>query len=129
MGHLTDTPGTSGSLPVVLDLTGRLVVAFGGGPITAGPLRSFLDEGAEVRVPVGELVVGDRFVVRPGEKVATDGLVETGTSAVDTSLLTGEPVPVEHDEIRWVEADALLDLDWLDPDRPFLAGLREMMTT
>ena len=50
MGHLTDTPGTSGSLPVVLDLTGRLVVAFGGGPITAGPLRSFLDEGAEVRV-------------------------------------------------------------------------------
>jgi P-type Cu+ transporter len=51
--------------------------------------------GAEVRVPVGQLAVGDRFVVRPGEKVATDGVVEDGSSAVDASLLTGEPVPVE----------------------------------
>lgn len=49
----------------------------------------------EVRIPVGELVVGDRFVVRPGEKVATDGVVEDGTSAIDASLLTGESVPVE----------------------------------
>jgi Cu+-exporting ATPase len=40
-------------------------------------------------------VVGDRFVVRPGEKVATDGIVEEGSSAIDASLLTGEPVPVE----------------------------------
>jgi Cu+-exporting ATPase len=39
--------------------------------------------------------VGERFVVRPGEKVATDGVVEDGSSAIDTSLLTGEPVPVE----------------------------------
>jgi Cu+-exporting ATPase len=54
-----------------------------------------LHGGAEVRMPVGELVVGDRFVVRPGEKIATDGVVEEGTSAVDASLLTGEPVPVE----------------------------------
>ena len=52
-------------------------------------------DGVEVRVPVDQLAVGDRFVVRPGEKVATDGVVEDGTSAVDASLLTGESVPVE----------------------------------
>ncbi|MFP5375697.1 MAG: heavy metal translocating P-type ATPase, partial [Acidimicrobiia bacterium] len=52
-------------------------------------------DGAETRVPVEELVVGDRFVVRPGEKVATDGVVEEGTSAIDASLLTGESLPVE----------------------------------
>ncbi|PDP87994.1 copper-translocating P-type ATPase [Glycomyces fuscus] len=46
-------------------------------------------------VPVDRLVVGDRFLVRPGEKVATDGVVEEGTSAVDMSMLTGESVPVE----------------------------------
>ncbi|PRX98060.1 heavy metal translocating P-type ATPase [Allonocardiopsis opalescens] len=51
--------------------------------------------GAERRVPVGELAVGDRFVVRPGEKVAADGTVDEGTSAVDMSMLTGESVPVE----------------------------------
>jgi P-type Cu+ transporter len=51
--------------------------------------------GSEVRVPVEQLVAGDRFVVRPGEKIATDGVVESGSSAVDTSMLTGEPVPVE----------------------------------
>ena len=49
----------------------------------------------EVRVPVSELTVGTRFVVRPGEKIATDGLVEEGSSAVDASMLTGESVPVE----------------------------------
>jgi P-type Cu+ transporter len=54
-----------------------------------------LRDGREVRVPVEQLAVGDRFVVRPGEKIATDGTVEEGTSAVDASLLTGEPVPVE----------------------------------
>ena len=54
-----------------------------------------LRDGAEVRVPVAELAVGERFVVRPGEKVATDGVVEEGSSAIDASLLTGEPVPVE----------------------------------
>jgi len=52
-------------------------------------------DGAEARVPVGQLAAGDRFVVRPGEKIATDGVVEEGTSAVDMSMLTGEPVPVE----------------------------------
>ena len=52
-------------------------------------------DGTETRVPVDRLQVGDRFVVRPGEKVATDGVVEDGASAVDQSMLTGEPVPVE----------------------------------
>jgi P-type Cu+ transporter len=54
-----------------------------------------LRAGVETRVPVEQLVVGDEFVVRPGEKLATDGLVVDGTSAVDASMLTGEPVPVE----------------------------------
>jgi Cu+-exporting ATPase len=54
-----------------------------------------LREGVEQRVPVEQLAVGDLFVVRPGEKVATDGVVEDGSSAVDESLLTGESVPVE----------------------------------
>ena len=57
-----------------------------------------LKDGAEVRVPVGELAEGDRFVVRPGEKIATDGVVEQGSSAVDASMLTGESVPVEVGE-------------------------------
>jgi Cu+-exporting ATPase len=52
-------------------------------------------DGREERIAVDRLAVGDRFVVRPGEKIATDGTVVEGTSAIDTSLLTGEPVPVE----------------------------------
>ncbi|MCX5044051.1 heavy metal translocating P-type ATPase [Aldersonia sp. NBC_00410] len=68
-------------------------------------LRALLDMGAkdvavlrgesEIRIPIGQLAVGDMFVVRPGEKIATDGIVTSGTSAVDASMLTGEPVPVE----------------------------------
>ena len=54
-----------------------------------------LRDGIEVLVPTGELVVGDRFVVRPGEKIATDGVVREGASAVDQSMLTGEPAPVD----------------------------------
>jgi P-type Cu+ transporter len=56
---------------------------------------SVLRDGAEVLVPVEALRVGDLFVVRPGERIATDGVVEQGSSAVDASLVTGEPVPVE----------------------------------
>ncbi|MFJ7063216.1 heavy metal translocating P-type ATPase, partial [Streptomyces microflavus] len=54
-----------------------------------------LRSGTEVRVRADRLVVGDRFVVRPGEKIATDGTVVEGSSAVDASMLTGESVPVE----------------------------------
>ncbi|MEV5975509.1 heavy metal translocating P-type ATPase [Streptomyces sp. NPDC052114] len=54
-----------------------------------------LRDGVEQRVPVGRLAVGDRFVVRPGETVATDGTVVEGASAVDASMLTGESVPVD----------------------------------
>ncbi len=56
---------------------------------------ALLRGGVELRVPVSQLLAGDEFVVRPGEKVATDGVVVSGESAVDASLLTGEPVPVE----------------------------------
>jgi Cu+-exporting ATPase len=54
-----------------------------------------LRDGEEVLVPAAEVAVGDLFVVRPGEKIATDGVVEAGESAVDEALLTGESVPVE----------------------------------
>lgn len=56
---------------------------------------SVLRDGAEVKISTSELAVGDEFIVRPGEKIATDGVVVSGSSAVDTSLLTGESVPVE----------------------------------
>jgi Cu+-exporting ATPase len=54
-----------------------------------------LRDGGTVRIPVSDLVIGDRFLVRPGEKVATDAVVEEGRSALDTSMVTGEPVPRE----------------------------------
>ena len=56
---------------------------------------SLLRGGFEVRVPIEELAVGDEFIVRPGEKIATDGTISEGHSAVDASMLTGESVPVE----------------------------------
>jgi Cu+-exporting ATPase len=54
-----------------------------------------LRDGTETRVPLSQLTVGEEFVVRPGEKIATDGVVVTGTSAVDAAMVTGESVPVE----------------------------------
>lgn len=56
---------------------------------------ALLRDGVEVRIPVENLATGDTFVVRPGEKIATDGIVVEGSSAVDASMLTGESVPVE----------------------------------
>jgi Cu+-exporting ATPase len=56
---------------------------------------ALLRDGVETRIPIDQLHVGDTFVVRPGEKIATDGVVEDGSSAIDESLLTGESVPVE----------------------------------
>jgi P-type Cu+ transporter len=59
---------------------------------------SVLRGGVETKIPVEELAAGDEFIVRPGEKIATDGVVVSGTSAVDASMLTGESVPVEVGE-------------------------------
>ena len=59
---------------------------------------SILRGGQEQRVPIEELNVADEFVVRPGEKIATDGVVTSGNSAIDASMLTGESVPVEVTE-------------------------------
>ena len=56
---------------------------------------SVLRNGTEVRIPIEQLAVGDRFIVRPGEKIATDGMVDDGSSAIDASMVTGESVPVE----------------------------------
>jgi P-type Cu+ transporter len=53
------------------------------------------DETTEIRIPIDQLAVGDMFVVRPGEKIATDGVVTSGSSAVDASMLTGESLPVD----------------------------------
>ncbi|WP_327118469.1 heavy metal translocating P-type ATPase [Streptomyces sp. NBC_01341] len=61
----------------------------------ASPHEASAPELTEVRVPVDALLVGDRFVVRPGETIATDGTVVEGRSAIDTSMLTGESVPVD----------------------------------
>ena len=72
----------------VLSALGRLA------PTTARVVR----DGVEHVVPIGEVRVGDRFLVRPGERVATDGRVVVGSSAVDTSMMTGEPVPREVTE-------------------------------
>jgi Cu+-exporting ATPase len=61
--------------------------------LALGAKTARLENGDEI--PIGSLERGDRFVVRPGEKIATDGVVVDGTSAVDVSMLTGEPVPVD----------------------------------
>ncbi|MCK2199766.1 heavy metal translocating P-type ATPase [Corynebacterium callunae] len=72
---------------------------------SSAALRALLDMGAkdaavirdnaELRIPISQLVVGDIFVTRPGEKIAADGVVMEGTSAIDQSMLTGESLPIE----------------------------------
>ena len=88
--HDADPPGplSRGSCAAALGAAIRALLELG-----AKEAR-VLQDGVEVSVPIGELT-GDLFVVRPGEKVATDGLVVEGESAVDQSMLTGEPVPVD----------------------------------
>ena len=77
---------TSGAaLRALLDLGAKDVAVLRDGP----------DGPVETRIPIEQLSVDDRFVVRPGEKIATDGVIESGTSAIDASMLTGESVPVE----------------------------------
>ena len=93
----------SSAFIITLILTGRLLEARAKGqtgaaikaliglqPRTARVVR----DGVETDVPVAEVLVGDRLVVRPGEKVPVDGVVEEGSSPVDESMLTGEPIPV-----------------------------------
>jgi Cu+-exporting ATPase len=99
-----DTYFEVGAVITTLILLGRFLEA-GARRRSSDAIRALLElgakearmlrEGLEVVVPVDELEVGDRFVVRPGEKIATDGVVEEGASAIDQSMLTGEPVPVE----------------------------------
>ena len=93
-----------GAVITTLILLGRFLEARARGRSSAA-IRALLELGAkearilrdgdEVLVPVEELRVGDRFLVRPGDKIATDGVVEEGASAVDQSMLTGESVPVD----------------------------------
>jgi P-type Cu+ transporter len=73
------------ALRAMLDLGAKDVAVLRNGP----------DGSREVRLPIGSLAVGDLFVVRPGDKIATDGVVVEGRSVVDASMLTGESVPVE----------------------------------
>ncbi len=99
-----DTYFEVGAVVTTLILLGRFLEA-GARRRSSDAIRALLElgakearvlrEGVEVVVPVDQLEVGDRFVVGPGEKIATDGVVEEGASAIDQSMLTGEPVPVE----------------------------------
>ena len=79
--YLSSDPSAGAALRALLELGAKDVAV--------------LRDGVETRVPIHDLVVGDEFVVRPGEKIATDGVVVAGRSAVDASLPTGESLPVE----------------------------------
>jgi Cu+-exporting ATPase len=93
-----------GAVTTTLVLLGRYIEA-GARRRSSAAIRALLElgakearvlrEGTELLVPVEELRVGDRFVVRPGDKIATDGIVVEGASAVDQSMLTGESIPVD----------------------------------
>jgi P-type Cu+ transporter len=76
------------ALRALLELGAKDVAVLRGNPSSA-------TERVEVRIPISALRVGDEFVVRPGEKIATDGIVVSGSSAIDASMVTGESVPVE----------------------------------
>jgi Cu+-exporting ATPase len=101
LGPSHDTYFETASVIVTFLLVGRYLEARARG--RAGEaLRKLLALGAKTvrlesgdEIPIASLVVGDRFVVRPGEKIGTDGVVVDGASAVDVSMLTGEPVPQE----------------------------------
>jgi copper chaperone CopZ len=89
---------------------------------------SLLVDGRERRVPVEQLRVGDVFVVRPGERVATDGVVVEGRSAIDRSLLTGESIPVEvgpGDNVAGATVNAGGVRHRARPDRPAGGGRTE----
>src|SRR6478736_387399 len=114
-GQTMDMAGSGGDVPhLYFEVAAAVVVALVGGRYLEArakrrggdALRSLVELGAreasvlgvggvEQRVPVDRLAVGDRFVVRPGEKVATDGVVVEGASSIDASLVTGESVPVD----------------------------------
>jgi Cu+-exporting ATPase len=103
-GSRADTYFEVGAVITTLILLGRYLEARAKSRAGAA-LRALLELGAkearvlrdgqELLVPVGQVRVGDRFVVRPGEKIATDGIVEEGESSIDQSMLTGESVPVD----------------------------------
>jgi Cu+-exporting ATPase len=100
----TDTYYEVGAVVTTLIVLGRYLEARAKGR-SSEAIRKLLElgakearvlrDGTEVLVPISELQVGDLFVVRPGEKIATDGVVAEGDSAVDQSMLTGESVPIE----------------------------------
>jgi Cu+-exporting ATPase len=73
--------------------TGAAVKALLG--LTPKTARLVREDGSEVDVPLDQVQIGDRLRVRPGEKVPVDGVVEGGTSSIDESMITGEPIPVE----------------------------------
>ena len=83
------------ALRALLELGAKDVAVLRPSTAGAGSGAGIGSETEEVRIPIAQLAVGDEFVVRPGEKIATDGIVVAGTSAVDASMLTGESVPVE----------------------------------
>ena len=70
------------------------------------------DDGTEHRVPAAELAAGQRFVVRPGERIAADGVVEFGQSAVDRAVMTGESVPADAAEGDPVTAGTVVVAGW-----------------